>query len=135
MPHLHLRGKAFRYDLQYPDGRVETLLDIPRYDFNWQNTYVLAEPKLVPKGARLHCVAHFDNSEENLANPDPTQPVGWGEQTWEEMMIGWFVRTGVEETPNLPEVLAQQDRAKAAKAPAGKATPPAEQSAAISAQP
>ncbi|MEX2115118.1 MAG: redoxin domain-containing protein, partial [Pirellulales bacterium] len=135
MPHLHLRGKAFRYDLQYPDGRVETLLDIPRYDFNWQNTYVLAEPKFVPKGARLHCVAHFDNSEENLANPDPTQPVGWGEQTWEEMMIGWFVRTSVDETPNLAALLAEQDRQKGANAPADKAAPPADQSAAVSAQP
>jgi peroxiredoxin len=137
MPHLHLRGKAFRYDLQYPDGRVETLLDIPRYDFNWQNTYVLAEPKLVPKGARLHCVAHFDNSEENLANPDPTQPVGWGEQTWDEMMIGWFVRANVEETPGLAAKLAEQDRAKqqadAAQAPENKpAKPSVDQSATVS---
>ena len=110
MPHMHLRGKSFRYDLKYPDGRIETLLDIPKYDFNWQNTYVLAEPMFVPKGAKLHCVAHFDNSENNLANPDPTQSVGWGEQTWEEMMIGWFVRTSVEETPNLPALLAAKDR-------------------------
>lgn len=113
MPHMHLRGKAFRYELKYPDGKVETLLDIPRYDFNWQNTYVLSEPKFVPKGSKLHCIAHFDNSEDNLANPDPTKPVGWGEQTWEEMMIGWFVRTSVEETPNLVAVLAEKDRAAA----------------------
>jgi hypothetical protein len=107
-------------------------LDIPRYDFNWQNTYVLAEPKFVPKGTKLICTAHFDNSEDNLANPDATKPVGWGEQTWEEMMIGWFVRTSVDETPNLPAVLADQERAKRAatdKKPA-KAAP--EQSAAVS---
>jgi peroxiredoxin len=113
MPHMHLRGKAFRYELKYPDGTVETLLDVPRYDFNWQNTYELAAPKFVPKGAKLHCIAHFDNSENNLANPDPAQPVGWGEQTWDEMMIGWFVRTSVEETPRLAAVLAEKDRAQA----------------------
>jgi peroxiredoxin/mono/diheme cytochrome c family protein len=106
MPHMHLRGKSFRYELTYPDGKSTTLLDIPRYDFNWQNTYILAEPLLIPKGSKLDCIAHFDNSESNLANPDPTQSVGWGEQTWEEMMIGWFGRAPAEETPNLPAVLA-----------------------------
>jgi hypothetical protein len=113
MPHMHLRGSAFRYELQYPDGRSEVLLDIPKYDFNWQNTYVLAEPRLAPKGSKLHCVAHFDNSENNLANPDPTQPVGWGEQTWEEMMIGWFVRTSVEENPNLAAEYAEKAKEQA----------------------
>ena len=112
MPHLHLRGSAFRYDLEYPDGKVETLLDIPRYDFNWQNNYDLAEPIVAPKGATLHCYAHFDNSENNLANPDPTAAVKWGEQTWDEMMIGWFVKTSVEETPNLPVVTVTNEQAK-----------------------
>lgn len=91
MPHMHLRGSAFRYDLVYPDGERETLLDIPRYDFNWQNSYYFREPKYVPAGTKMECIAHFDNSDANHANPDPTQPVGWGEQTWQEMMIGWFV--------------------------------------------
>ncbi len=89
-PHMHLRGKAFRYDLRYPDGHVETLLDVPQYDFNWQTIYMLAEPKLAPAGSQLYCLAHFDNSEDNLANPDPTSDVYWGDQTWEEMMIGWY---------------------------------------------
>ena len=89
-PHMHLRGKDFRYDLVYPDGKTETILWIPRYDFGWQTTYELAEPKHVPRGTKMHCVAHFDNSEDNLANPDPSAEVGWGEQTWEEMMFGWF---------------------------------------------
>ena len=89
-PHMHLRGKDFRYDVIYPDGKTETLLWIPGYDFGWQTTYELAEPKRIPRGSKLHCVAHFDNSEDNLANPDPTQEVGWGEQTWDEMMFGWF---------------------------------------------
>ncbi len=110
MPHMHLRGSAFRYDLEYPDGRVETLLDIPRYDFNWQNNYDLAEPVLAPKGAKLHCTAHFDNSEGNLANPDPAVAVSWGEQTWEEMMIGWFVKAPAEETPNLPQVVLAKEQ-------------------------
>jgi hypothetical protein len=115
MPHMHLRGKAFRYELKYPDGTVETLLNIPRYDFNWQNSYELKEPKFVPKGAKLHCIAHFDNSEENLANPDPTKPVGWGEQTWEEMMIGFFVRTTVEDRPT-PDQGASTNQTAAATA-------------------
>jgi hypothetical protein len=66
------------------------VLWVPRYDFGWQTTYVLAQPKLLPKGTRLHCTAHFDNSAENLNNPDPNAQVRWGEQTWEEMMFGWF---------------------------------------------
>jgi len=112
MPHMHLRGSAFRYDLQYPDGKVVTLLDIPKYDFNWQNNYDLAEPLLVPKGAKMRCIAHFDNSADNLANPDSTVAVGWGEQTWEEMMIGWFVKATAEETPNLPAVLVAKEKAR-----------------------
>lgn len=89
-PHMHLRGKSFRYTAVYPDGENEVLLDVPRYDFNWQNAYVFPEPKRMPAGTKLQCVAHFDNSEENLANPDPTKDVTWGDQTWEEMMIGYF---------------------------------------------
>jgi peroxiredoxin len=89
-PHMHVRGKDFRYELIYPDGKTETVLWIPQYDFGWQTTYELTEPKYLPRGTRMHCVAHFDNSEDNLANPDPAVEVGWGEQTWEEMMFGWF---------------------------------------------
>ncbi len=90
MPHMHLRGKDFRYEAIYPDGKKETLLSVPRYNFNWQSVYRLAEPKAVPAGTVIHCVAHFDNSAKNLNNPDPTQKVMWGDQTWEEMMIGWM---------------------------------------------
>ncbi|HVX10008.1 MAG TPA: redoxin domain-containing protein [Pirellulales bacterium] len=89
-PHMHLRGKAFRFDAIYPDGSTETLLDVPRYDFNWQMTYALAEPKRLPEGTTLHCLAAFDNSAENRVNPDPGATVRWGDQTWEEMMIGAF---------------------------------------------
>jgi len=90
MPHMHLRGKDFEYRLVYPDGRVETLLSVPRYDFNWQLFYYLADQKLIPKGAKLECTAHFDNSTANKANPDATKEVKWGDQSWDEMMIGWF---------------------------------------------
>jgi peroxiredoxin len=89
-PHMHLRGKSFRYTAVYPDGKEEILLDVPRYDFNWQNGYEYAEPKFMPAGTRMVCVAHYDNSENNLANPNPNETVRWGDQTWEEMMIGYF---------------------------------------------
>jgi peroxiredoxin/mono/diheme cytochrome c family protein len=89
-PHMHLRGKSFRYTLIYPDQRREVLLNVPHYDFNWQNGYVPAEKKIIPAGSVMHCEATFDNSEHNLANPDPTKAVRWGDQTWEEMMIGYF---------------------------------------------
>ena len=90
MPHMHFRGKDFTYTAVYPDGRSEILLSVPKYDFNWQLTYVLETPMALPKGTRLDCVAHFDNSTKNKFNPDPTKEVRWGDQTWEEMMIGWF---------------------------------------------
>lgn len=90
MPHMHLRGKDFRYEAIYPDGKKEVLLSVPRYDFNWQSVYRLADPVAMPKGAKLHCVAHFDNSAKNSNNPDPKKAVYWGDQTWEEMMIGWI---------------------------------------------
>jgi peroxiredoxin len=89
-PHMHVRGKAYRYDLENTDGTKETLLEIPAYDFNWQTTYALAKPRSVPEGSRLLCTATFDNSEANLNNPDPTKTVKWGDQTWDEMMIGYF---------------------------------------------
>lgn len=89
-PHMHLRGKSFRYEAIYPDGKREILMDCPRFDFNWQLGYQYAEPIKLPKGTKIVCTAHFDNSEENLSNPDPSITVTFGEQTWEEMMIGWF---------------------------------------------
>lgn len=89
-PHMHVRGKDFKYEVIYPDGKREVLLDVPRYDFNWQLWYNYAEPKLLPKGTRMICTAHFDNSDQNPSNPDPTKTVRWGEQTWDEMMFGFF---------------------------------------------
>jgi mono/diheme cytochrome c family protein len=89
MPHMHTRGAGFRYEVAYPDGRNEVLLDIPRYDFNWQLHYELRQPKVIPKGSTLKITAAFDNSTGNKANPDPTKLVRWGSQTVDEMMIGY----------------------------------------------
>ena len=89
MPHMHLRGKDFEYRLVYPDGTAKTILRVPRYDFNWQTRYELKDPVAAPRGSRLECIAHFDNSTKNKFNPDATKPVRWGQQTWEEMMIGF----------------------------------------------
>jgi len=90
MPHMHYRGKDFVYRATYPTGETETLLSVPHYDFNWQLFYYLADDKVLPKGTRIDCTAHFDNSPNNKYNPDPKAEVRWGDQTWEEMMIGWF---------------------------------------------
>lgn len=90
MPHMHLRGKAFTYELVPPGGRTEVLLDVPAYDFNWQTAYRLEEPLKLPAGSHIRCVGYFDNSERNLANPDPERDVYWGDQTDDEMMIGYF---------------------------------------------
>jgi hypothetical protein len=96
-PHMHVRGKAFRYEAEYPDGRREVLFDLPRYDFHWQLRYELREPKLIPAGTVLRCRGVFDNSEGNPLNPDPSQTVRWGDQTWEEMMLGYMLVLTPEE--------------------------------------
>jgi hypothetical protein len=90
LPHMHLRGKDFECQAIYPDGRREVLLSIPQYDTNWQHTYRFKTPVPVPRGTIIRCVAHFDNSSANPANPDPTEVVLWGKQAWEEMMIGYL---------------------------------------------
>ncbi len=89
-PHMHLRGKAFEYQLVGDGGRVETLLRVKPYDFFWQLSYELEKPRLIPAGTRLLWVGYFDNSPNNPKNPDPTAEISWGEQSREEMMIGFF---------------------------------------------
>ena len=89
MPHMHLRGKAFRFDLVRPDGQRQRLLDVPRYDFNWQLEYRLADPLDVAQGSRIEVTGWFDNSAGNPANPDPTETVRWGPQTEDEMLLGY----------------------------------------------
>ena len=84
-PHTHLRGTRWKYTLEKPDGTSEVVLDVPRYDFNWQTYYLFAKPLEVPAGARLVAHAWYDNSADNPDNPDPAAEVRWGDQTWEEM--------------------------------------------------
>ncbi len=90
LPHMHLRGKDFEYRAVYPTGEKETLLDVPNYSFSWQLTYFPAKELVVPKGTRIECTAHYDNSANNKDNPDPTKIVKYGDQSWEEMMFGFF---------------------------------------------
>ncbi len=87
LPHTHVRGKAWEYEITYPDGRTEPLLSVPNYDFNWQTYYIFQEPLRVPKGTTIAASAWYDNSAANKSNPDATMPVRWGEQTWEEMQL------------------------------------------------
>ena len=89
-PHMHVRGKSMTYIATFPDGTTETLLSVPKYDFNWQISYELAKPRLFPKGTQIEVIAHYDNSPANKFNPDPTKDVRWGDQTFEEMMIGFW---------------------------------------------
>jgi hypothetical protein len=89
-PHMHVRGKDMTYQLIYPDGRTETILSVPRYDFNWQLGYELAEPLKVPQGTDIVVTAHYDNSINNKFNPDPNRTVYYGEMSWEEMMHAFF---------------------------------------------
>jgi peroxiredoxin len=90
MPHMHLRGKSFRFEATYPDGRQEVVLDVPRYEFDWQNAYVLKDPKPMPEGTIMRCTGVFDNSTDNPNNPDPSRPVTFGEQTNDEMLVGYM---------------------------------------------
>ena len=116
-PHMHLRGKSFKYEAVYADGRTQTLLDVPRYDFNWQLSYRLAEPMELPKGTVLKLTGWYDNSKNNPANPDPTKTVKWGPQTYDEMMIGYVeyytsgsVESALSAIPNLEATFRSFDR-------------------------
>ena len=92
-------GKSFRYTATFPDGTQEILLSVPAFDFGWQSVYRLAESRFLPKGTRIDCLAHFDNSPKNPFNPDPSRNVVWGEQTFEEMMIGYIDVAFQDENP------------------------------------
>jgi hypothetical protein len=90
LPHMHLRGKDMEFVATFPDGRKEILLNVPNYSFSWQLSYYLDKPMLLPKGTTIEAIAHFDNSANNPYNPDPTKEVHFGEQSWDEMMFGFF---------------------------------------------
>ncbi len=87
-PHMHLRGKSFDFRVVYPTGESEVLLRVPNYNFFWQLYYYLAEQKILPNGTRIECTGHYDNSPNNPNNPDPKAEVRWGDQSWEEMLVG-----------------------------------------------
>ena len=87
LPHTHMRGKKWEVTAIYPDGRSEIILDVPKYDFNWQTDYIFKTPLQMPKGTKIHTAAWYDNSTANKANPDPKKDVYWGDQTWEEMQF------------------------------------------------
>ena len=90
LPHMHLRGKDMEFVATFPDGTKQTLLSVPHYSFSWQLSYYLAKPLFLPKGTTIEAIAHFDNSVNNPSNPDPTKEVHYGEQSWDEMMFGFF---------------------------------------------
>ncbi|MGA2184070.1 MAG: thiol-disulfide isomerase [Bryobacteraceae bacterium] len=89
-PHMHLRGSEFEYVVTPPGGTPETLLDVKPWNFSWQLNYQLETPRTLHRGDRLTWIGHFDNSPNNPANPDPTAEVRWGEQSWQETMVGYF---------------------------------------------
>ncbi len=99
-PHMHFRGKWMRYELLLPDGKRKTILDVPRYDFQWQMSYYFKEPMHVPAGTWLLVTGAFDNSAANPANPDPNRRISFGKQSWDEMFIGFFEAANDPETDN-----------------------------------
>lgn len=87
-PHMHFRGKYMRFYADYPDGTTEELINVAKYNYNWQLSYQYHEPKLVPAGTEIRVVGAFDNSDQNPANPDPERTVPWGNESWDEMFFG-----------------------------------------------
>ena len=105
LPHAHYRGKASEFVAHFPDGSKETLLSVPRYDFNWQTNYDLKEPRFLPAGTKMVHRTWWDNSARNPANPDASRDVPWGQQSWDEMLFG-SVRYRVAESTLGPSVAA-----------------------------
>lgn len=109
-PHMHLRGKDMKYIVTYPDGREETILNVPKYQFEWQFQYEFIEPLRLPAGTVMRVVAHYDNSPKNRINPSPDQEVFWGEQSWEEMFFP-FLELSIDKnvlTATQPQTERQQ---------------------------
>jgi peroxiredoxin len=102
-PHMHLRGSWMRYEVLYPNGKRETLLSVPHYDFNWQTGYRFATPKTLPAGSWILCSGGFDNSAQNPNNPAPAKRIGWGEQSFDEMFIGFVEGAELPGTPQISQ--------------------------------
>jgi hypothetical protein len=109
LPHMHLRGKDFEYRLVYPTGESGILLKVPKYSFSWQLSYYLEKPRVLVKGTKIECTAHFDNSPNNPNNPNPNVDVKWGDQSWEEMMIGFF-DLAVDRNAKLEDLFKDKDK-------------------------
>jgi len=116
IPHMHVRGKAFAMKLKLPTGEVKELLNVPHYDFNWQHSYNLSEPMKLPAGTQILATGWFDNSPNNKFNPDATKIVKWGDQSWEEMMIGFF---NVSIPADMPAGDVTRPKKKVAPTPSG----------------
>jgi hypothetical protein len=110
MPHMHYRGTRVLYELFYPDGTEENLLSVPNYDFNWQTVYRFKEPKAVPAGTKVKFTGWWDNSADNLSNPDPTVDITWGEATDEEMLFGWLSFTNADEDATAHSGIVMRNR-------------------------
>src|SRR6185369_1895084 len=108
LPHTHLRGTRWHYELIQPDSSRQVILDVPHYDFNWQTYYLFAKPLDIPAGARIKSMAWYDNSASNKSNPDPTKEVKWGDQTWEEMQYTGFLYSVQSRRPDSADF--QNDR-------------------------
>jgi hypothetical protein len=117
LPHMHLRGKDFLFKATYPTGESQVLLSVPHYDFAWQLNYVPAKDIVMPKGSKIECVAHFDNSPNNPNNPDATKEVRYGDQSWEEMMFGFF-DVAIDANKDLQSIMPPRKPAPAAQAQA-----------------
>jgi hypothetical protein len=114
MPHMHLRGKSFECKVRYPTGEEQTILRVPRYDFNWQTTYYLAQPLILPKGTEIKVTGWYDNSPNNPFNPDPRTEVVLGEQSWNEMLVG-FLDFAISPTVEPTEIIKEAKDLTAAK--------------------
>jgi len=108
-PHMHLRGKSMEIAATYPDGKFETLLRVPRYDFNWQLLYEFEHPKAAPIGTRLEVTGVWDNSANNRYNPNPNSEVRWGDQSWEEMLLAW-VTLQIDPNTDVDKLLQRDPR-------------------------
>ena len=109
-PHMHVRGKDLTWKITWPDGRDETILSVPRYDFNWQINYELDKPLKLPAGSKITAVGHYDNSFKNRYNPAPEKQVYWSDQSWDEMFIPYIEYTIDSQRLNKAAATTQQQR-------------------------